>query len=511
MKQLSMGVMAALVLLAAGSPAYSILVAAGDAEQGAESPSTPSPALGTPSIVDFNGDRVVNFLDFARLAQSWRGSDASVDVAPPNGDGIVDGRDLAVLAGYWLQEIPQPIYLMWIGHASVRIAWEDKVVYVDPRKVTGTPKDATLVLVTHTHSDHYSPSDIAKVVKLGTRFLGPADVVKSYGSGQVLLPGQTMDVNGLPVTGVAAYNITTKNHPKENNWLGFVIQFGDKRIYCAGDTDLTPEMKALTGIDVAFLPAGGTYTFDAVGAAEATKYLKPLLAIPYHWGEIVGTRADAERFAKLAACNVKVMTAGEVLSSDDWQKDFSLAAYWKLDETQGTIAHDSAGGHDGTLVGGPIWQPSGGQVAGAIQLDGADDTIKAPFVLNPAEGTFSLFVWVRGGAPGQAILSQAGGVSWLLADSSTGALATQLRQTGRVSRDLVSPKIITDGEWHHVGLTWDGTSRVLYVDEAEVARDTQSALIGSVGDLYIGSAQAPGTFWFGLIDDVRLSSRAVKP
>ena len=113
----------------------------------------------------------------------------------------------------------------------------------------------------------------------------------------------------MRVTGVASYNIGKTNHPKANNWLGFIVELGDTRIYFAGDTDLTPEMKALTDIDVAFLPAGGTYTMNATEAAEATKYFKPLLAIPYHWGTSVGTRADADRFATLAACKVKVMTA----------------------------------------------------------------------------------------------------------------------------------------------------------------------------------------------------------
>jgi L-ascorbate metabolism protein UlaG (beta-lactamase superfamily) len=463
--------------------------------------------------VDFNGDRIVNFRDLARLAQSWRSADGSVDIAPAGGDGIVDGNDLSVLTGYWLQTIPEPILITWIGHASVRIAWEDKVVYVDPRKVAGTPQDATLVLVTHSHSDHYSPTDIAKVVKPGTRFLGPADVVKAYGSGQVILPGQTMEVAGLPVTGVAAYNLVTSNHPKGNNWLGFVVQFGTKRIYVAGDTDLTPEMKALTSIDVAFLPAGGTYTFDAAGAAEATKYLKPLLAIPYHWGEIVGTLADAQRFAKLAACNVKVMANGETLSSDDWQKDFSLAAWWRLDETQGTVADDGAGSFDGTLAGGPLWLPIGGRVGGALQLDGVDDCIKVPFVLNPAEGTFSAFAWIKGGAPGQAIVSQAGGANWLMADSATGALSTQLRASGRSSKDLLAGKVVTDGQWHRVGLTWDGANRVLYVDDVEVARDSQGTPVFSAGGLYLGagSTLSSGSFWSGLIDDVRLYGRAVQP
>ena len=79
-------------------------------------------------------------------------------------------------------------------------------------------------------------------------------------------------------------------------------------------------------------------------------------------------------------------------------------------------------------------------------------------------------------------------------------------QAGRSSQDLVSQKVVTDGQWHRVGLTWDGTNRVLYVDGTEVARDTQGTPIGSTGGLNIGSARTPGTFWSGLIDDVRLST-----
>ena len=214
-------------------------------------------------------------------------------------------------------EAVQPIYITWIGHASVKIAWKDTVIYVDPRNVSGTPRDATLVLVCHTHSDHYAPADIAKVRNAQTRFIAPPDVVKAYGSGENIAPGQTIDVAGVRVIGVASYNINKTNHPKANNWVGFIVEIAGKRIYVAGDTDLTPEMKALTNIDVAFLPAGGTYTMDAIEAAEATKYFKPRLAIPYHWGTSVGTRADAERFAQLAACSVKVMAYGEVLSLGD--------------------------------------------------------------------------------------------------------------------------------------------------------------------------------------------------
>ncbi len=480
--------------------ANSILLAAAPAGPGA-------------SAVDFNKDRVINFQDFARLARPWRGGDAGVDVAPPNGDRIIDFRDLSVLARFWLQQIPPPIVLTWVGHASVEIAWQNIVVYVDPRTIGGMPQDATLTLVTHSHGDHYAPADIAKICNAQTRFLAPPDVVSAYGSGQALAPGQTVEVAGVRVTGVAAYNVNKTNHPKANNWLGFLIELGGKRLYVAGDTDLTPEMKALKDIDVAFLPAGGTYTMDAAEAAEATKYFQPRLAVPYHWGEIVGTLTDAQRFAKLAACSVKVMARGEVLSSDDWQKDFSVAAYWKLDEAQGTVAVDSAGGSSGALAGGPLWQPTGGKVGGAIQLDGIDDCIKTPLVLNPAEGTFSVFAWIKGGKPGQVILSQAGGTNWLMADSATGVLMTQLKDAGRKSRDLVSQKVITDGQWHRVGLIWDGANRVLVVDGAEVARDTQASPVGSTGGLYLGAGAAlgPGSFWTGRIDDVLIYNRAIKP
>ena len=483
---------------------------AAGADPNVSAPTNPDPNA---AAVDFNSDQRVDFRDFSSLAQYWRGSEASVDVSGPQGDGTIDFRDLSILCRYWLQEAPAPVYITWLGHASVRMAWEDAVIYVDPQRLSGTPHDATLVLVTHSHGDHYAPADIAKVRGPQMQFIGPADVVQAYGSGQTIAPGQTIDVDGVPVTAVAMYNITKTNHPKSRNWVGFIVALGSRRIYVAGDTDLTPEMKALTNIDVAFLPAGGTYTMDAAEAAEATKYIKPTLAIPYHWGQVVGTRADAERFAKLAACPAKVMTIGETLSSRDWNRDSSFVAHWKLDEAQGDVASDSVGGYHGTLVGGPLWQPAGGQVSGALLLDGSDDAISTPFVLNPSEGSFSVFAWVHGGAPGEVIVSQVGGANWLVAEGSTGALLTQLREGGRKGRDLLSPAVIVDGEWHRVGLTWDGSNRVLYVDNVEVARDTQAGLVAAAGGLNIGADTTlqPGTFWSGLIDDVRIYSQAVKP
>jgi len=194
-------------------------------------------------------------------------------------------------------------------------------------------------------------------------------------------------------------------------------------------------------------------------------------------------------------------------------EDYRLVAHWKLDETEGTIAHDSIGENAGTLNGDPLWQPADGQVDGALQFDGIDDYVSTPFVLNPADGPFSVLVWIKGGAPGQAVLSQMGGANWLCADSLEGNLMTELKGPGRGAATLPSQTVITDGNWHRIGFVWDGSNRRLYVDDAEVAKDAQDSLVLATGGFYIGTGKAmePGTYWSGLIDDVRIYNRVVKP
>ena len=188
-------------------------------------------------------------------------------------------------------------------------------------------------------------------------------------------------------------------------------------------------------------------------------------------------------------------------------------AYWKLDETEGNIAHDSIGDNDGIIDGESAWQPEGGMVDGALQFDGIDDYISTEFVMNPADGAFSISVWVKGGAPGQVVLSQKGSVSWLCADASEGNLMTELRGFGRSAAVLLSQTAITDGNWHRIGLVWDGSQRTLYVDGVTVAEDIQDGMEGSDSGLYIGTGKAmeSGTFWSGLIDDVRIYSLVVRP
>jgi len=464
--------------------------------------------------IDFNADRIINLIDFSILAQYWLQGKSSVDIAPaPMGDGKVDFKDLAVLGQHWLET--EIVYIQWLAHASVKVWAGDVVIYVDPRNLSESPHDANAVLVTHSHSDHYQPADIARVSGPQTKFIAPPDVVALYGKGQAIAPGQTIELDGVTVIAVPAYNTNKPNHPKSNNWVGFIVELARKRIYVAGDTDLIPEMQTLGKIDVAFLPAGGTYTMNATEAAQAANIINPTLAIPYHWGTSVGTLADAQLFTQLAVCNAKIMSAGEILSSQDWLKDFSLVTHWKLDETADRTAYDSVSDKHGTVNGNPVWQPAGGKIDGALQLDGDGDYVSTPFVLNPATGKFSVFAWIKGGATGQVVLSQIGAANWLGADSSTGKLMTNLSPpAGRFAPPpLVSEFVITDGIWHRIGLVWDGSRRILYVDDIEMARDAQASLAAATGGLYFGAGSnlAAGSFWPGLIDDVRIHNRAVTP
>ena len=206
--------------------------------------------------------------------------------------------------------------LRWLGHAGFKICYENTIIYIDPWKLKKTQHDADLILVSHSHFDHYSPDDIEKISKSETKLTASTDVITRQKTGQALTPGKNIDSDGVRIEGVPAYNPQKQFHPKSNNWLGFVVEVGGKRIYYAGDTDLTEEMEALNDIDIALLPVGGTYTMDAKQAADATGYIKPELAIPYHWGDIVGDRNDAEKFSELAQCDVKILAAGQTLDVD---------------------------------------------------------------------------------------------------------------------------------------------------------------------------------------------------
>ena len=208
-----------------------------------------------------------------------------------------------------------------------------------------------------------------------------------------------------------------------------------------------------------------------------------------------------------------------------WEQEIldpALRAYWKLDETEGDIAYDSVGEKDADVIGDAVWQPDGGKIDGAIELDGVDDYISTPIVLNPEIENFSVFAWINRGAAGQVIISQEDGVNWLLADAEKGALRTDItdpivtsRQGTKGGIPLISSTVITDGNWHRVGFVRDGTERILYVDDIKVACDTVDNLDRARESLYIGADGnlEAGSFWTGMIDDVRIRifDRAITP
>ena len=202
-----------------------------------------------------------------------------------------------------------------------------------------------------------------------------------------------------------------------------------------------------------------------------------------------------------------------------WLADLGVCAHWRLDETAGNVAKDSAEDKNGTVYGNPLWQPTGGAINGALQFDGVDDYVSTPFILNPVTGAFSVFAWIKGGALGEVVISQTNGTGsgavWLYADGLYGKLATKLTDGNRFTRPLVSEFVISDGEWHQVGVVWDSSRRHLYVDGIEVAIDTSTLakLLSCDGGLYIGAGKTldAAEFWSGLIDDIRIYNRAVSP
>jgi hypothetical protein len=211
------------------------------------------------------------------------------------------------------------------------------------------------------------------------------------------------------------------------------------------------------------------------------------------------------------------MDIGETISSDNWPEYSPLIVHWALDEAEGDIAHDSAGENNIALFGEPAWQPAGGKIDGALQFDGINNHGITDFVLDPANGPFSVFAWIKGA--GQVIIDQFDGTGsgeiWLGTDELLGKLMTCLvpPPAGRfVAQPLVSESIITDGQWHHIGFVWDGSYRALYVDGKEVARDSaaQNPLKSADGGLHIGACKVVYVHFFsGLIDDIRIYNVAL--
>ena len=187
--------------------------------------------------------------------------------------------------------------IYWYGHASFRIEDNGKQLFFDPWKIQASAPKADYIFITHSHYDHYSAGDVENLSGENTKIFCSSDVADKEGKAAIpMSPNQTIKHDALKITAIPAYNIDKQFHPKENNWVGYVITLSDgTTIYFAGDTDFIHEIKSLQ-VDIALLPVSGTYVMNAEEAIEAANTFKPKIAIPMHFGDIVGSLADAEKF-----------------------------------------------------------------------------------------------------------------------------------------------------------------------------------------------------------------------
>jgi len=195
-------------------------------------------------------------------------------------------------------------------HSSIRIN-KEKVIYIDPFKINKNYNDADIIFITHDHYDHYSEEDIDKVIKEDTTIVISKDLLKKLlkkgiNKNAIIVaePNKEYETQGINFNTIPAYNINKKFHPKENNWLGYIITINNVKYYVAGDTDITDENRKVK-CDVAFVPVGGTYTMDFKEAARLINEIKPKIAVPIHYGSIVGTKQDARNFINLLNSEIK--------------------------------------------------------------------------------------------------------------------------------------------------------------------------------------------------------------
>ena len=187
-------------------------------------------------------------------------------------------------------------------HSSILLKGSKKI-YIDPYQIEEERHDADFILCTHTHYDHYSPEDIEKVKKTGTILIAPGDIEDAI----KVIPGVKYEIEGLKFQTTYAYNQQKPFHPKENQWVGYIIELDGKTYYIAGDTDFIPEMKGIR-CDVAFLPVGGTYTMNVEEAVKASQVIEANIFVPTHYGLIAGEKEDGKRFAeKLKSKKVEVL------------------------------------------------------------------------------------------------------------------------------------------------------------------------------------------------------------
>ena len=203
-------------------------------------------------------------------------------------------------------------------HSSIR--FEDKengIIYFDPYEIDKNYNDADYIFITHSHYDHFSPEDILKVKKDTTKIIVPNEMnndeeiritIEDLGFAKddifYVVPDNYYVEDNLDFETVPAYNVSKNFHPKEKEWVGYIIHLNDVSYYIAGDTDITEENKKVK-CDVAFVPIGGTYTMTAKEAAKLVNEINPKIAAPIHYGLIVGKKEDANIFKENLNSDIK--------------------------------------------------------------------------------------------------------------------------------------------------------------------------------------------------------------
>ena len=196
----------------------------------------------------------------------------------------------------------------WLGHDGFRIDGS-KTIYIDPYQISDGP-GADLILITHEHFDHCSPDDVAKIQHSGSVVVTEKDSApKLSGDVRVIAVGESLSIDNIKIEAVPAYNIDKDFHPKSKGWLGFIVDIDGVKVYHAGDTDFIPEMNDFN-TDIALLPVSGTYVMTADEAVEAALAINPKIAIPMHYGAIVGGESDATKFKDALEGKIEVHILG---------------------------------------------------------------------------------------------------------------------------------------------------------------------------------------------------------